>query len=275
MLGNAWQWCEDPHDPEFYKKSPQADPFCETGTGRLIRGGSWKHDPLFGRSAFRNSTSMNPASQADADKGFRVVLSVDGVSRNSPPPPAANAAAWTILKPNELKSEGGATLKLQEDGSILASGENPAKDTYVLSIRNPPAKIRTLRLDALTHASLPGQGPGRHDRFPFVLSGIKAELVPAGNAAPPRALKFAKASADSSGDDAIPEFALDAEDITGWSAESGKPHFALFELDEPLAIADGALLRVTLEFKHDDAQRALRCFRLSASGEAEAGKPTP
>ena len=35
---------------------------------------------------------------------------------------------WTVLKPTEMKSAGGATLSLSvvPDGSILASGENPA-----------------------------------------------------------------------------------------------------------------------------------------------------
>ena len=80
---------------------------------------------------------------------------------NLAPPPVPDAAAWTFLKPSEMKSEGGATLKLQKDGSILVSGEHPAKDSYTLTFRNLPAKMQALRLEVLPHDTLPNQGPGR------------------------------------------------------------------------------------------------------------------
>jgi formylglycine-generating enzyme required for sulfatase activity len=78
MHGNTWQWCEDPHDHDFYKQSPQQDPFA-TGNGRLVRGGSWINHAWYGRSAFRNSTTADPTEQAAEDKGFRIALSVEGV----------------------------------------------------------------------------------------------------------------------------------------------------------------------------------------------------
>jgi hypothetical protein len=40
---------------------------------------------------------------------------------------------WTVLKPIEMKSEGGSTPTLLEDGSVLASGGNPR-----LSLRKAP-----------------------------------------------------------------------------------------------------------------------------------------
>jgi serine/threonine protein kinase/formylglycine-generating enzyme required for sulfatase activity len=57
---------------------------------------------------------------------------------------------WTILKPSEMKadlkpgemkSEGGATLTVLEDNSILVSGPNPAQDVYTLTFRNPPPEF--------------------------------------------------------------------------------------------------------------------------------------
>ena len=45
----------------------------------------------------------------------------------------------------------------------------------------------------------------------------------------------------------------------------GKPHQAMFELAEPVALTDGTVLRVTLEFKSEYSQQQLGRFRLSTS----------
>src|SRR5262249_14424828 len=43
------------------------------------------------------------------------------------------ASTWTVLKPTEMKSKGGATLKKLNDDSILASGINASGDLYTIS----------------------------------------------------------------------------------------------------------------------------------------------
>ncbi len=83
MHGNAWQWCLDGHDPNFYKSSPRKDPQGD-GDGRLIRGGSWGNFALECGTAFRNCTSLDPITQRDGDKGFRAALSVDAVKQAAP-----------------------------------------------------------------------------------------------------------------------------------------------------------------------------------------------
>ena len=40
---------------------------------------------------------------------------------------------WTVLKPTEMKSEGGATLTLQADNSVLAGGKNTLGDVYSIT----------------------------------------------------------------------------------------------------------------------------------------------
>ena len=39
--------------------------------------------------------------------------------------------------------------------------------------------------------------------------------------------------------------------------EVGKPHFAVFELAEPVAVTEGTVLRVTLEFKHGECSTSV------------------
>ncbi len=55
MHGNAWEWCADWHDDDYYAISPVDDPQGPvTGKVRVRRGGSWHTWPFYARSAFRN-----------------------------------------------------------------------------------------------------------------------------------------------------------------------------------------------------------------------------
>ena len=56
---------------------------------------------------------------------------------------------------------GGATLTLQRDGSILASGKSPDRDVYTIVARPGLEHITAIRLEALPDPSLPDNGPGR------------------------------------------------------------------------------------------------------------------
>jgi WD40 repeat protein len=182
-----------------------------------------------------------------------------------------NAARWTILEPAEMKSEGGATLTPQDDHSILAGGKNPPKDVYTLTFRDLPARIQTLRLEVLPHASLPRNGPGRGGNGNFVLTTVKVQLELPMQSGEPRDLKLVKAAADHDqpGDFGVAG-AIDENDYTGWacfSPQPGKPHLAVFELAKAFVPTDGAVLRVSLEFKSNYKQYQLGRFRLSVSGD--------
>jgi formylglycine-generating enzyme required for sulfatase activity len=71
MHGNAWEWCQDFYDPNYYKNSPVKDPLGGLGGERVLRGGSWDNAPVDFRSAFRNHTFPEARSHND---GFRVLL---------------------------------------------------------------------------------------------------------------------------------------------------------------------------------------------------------
>jgi tetratricopeptide (TPR) repeat protein len=177
---------------------------------------------------------------------------------------------WAVLAPSMMASADGATLTRLFDDSILVGGKNPPTDTYTVSFRDLPARIHALRLEVLPHESLPSSGPGRAANGRFVLTTIKAHSDRPAKRVVSRIANLARAWDDfCSGEDARPFHAIDADDITGWSpGEAGKPHFAVFELAEPLAVTDGTVLRVTLEFKHF-TWSPLGRFRLSAAIDPE------
>src|SRR5262249_5786291 len=62
-------------------------------------------------------------------------------------------AEWVALVPDELQSEGGATLARVAESAVLVSGPNPAKDSFTISAKIKLPAITGLRLEALPDPS--------------------------------------------------------------------------------------------------------------------------
>ena len=74
MHGNVWEWCLDRWHDNYQGAPTDGSAWIEgaDSTSRLVRGGSWFHDPAHCRSAYRSS--VNPFA-LNYDIGFRVVCS--------------------------------------------------------------------------------------------------------------------------------------------------------------------------------------------------------
>jgi len=180
----------------------------------------------------------------------------------------------------EFTADSGASHRELADGSVLVTGPAADKDSYQLVLKALPLKqVTGLKLEALTHEELPGQGPGRGsaERPNFVLNGFEARLRPANaNDAAGQPLVFTAATADFAQARFDPAGAIDSDPATAWAInpQFGKPHWALFELDQAVDLAERQELVIALVQTYGGA-RTLGRVRISAvtGGLAAASLP--
>lgn len=154
----------------------------------------------------------------------------------------------TVLEPQELTSQGGATLTVQDDGSILASGTNPERDVYTLVFRPGLKRITNVVLEALPDPSLPAGGPGRFSNSPGTGNFHVNELrvVAGGEIIPLRDVMVSHGEDGNNGSMAVIDGLLD--DQRGWSIypRSGMAHSLIALLDLEREIDDE--LKIELHF---------------------------
>ncbi|MEX2186632.1 MAG: PSD1 and planctomycete cytochrome C domain-containing protein [Pirellulales bacterium] len=150
--------------------------------------------------------------------------------------PGQTAIGWVVLDPVESKSQGGATLTRQAGGALLATGTNPAHDTYTIVAAAGRGPITGVRIEALADDSLVKKGPGRASNGNFALTDVKVLLAPKND--PPAAkqlvLSNARATFEQKG---LPVAAtIDGDAKSAWAIDPqfGKDHAAIYDVAEPL-----------------------------------------
>ncbi len=203
----------------------------------------------------------------------------------------AKQVAWQTLKPLSVTSLEGATLTAQDDGTILASGKNPATDTYTLAFENVPADITAVRLEVLPHDSLPTKGPGRAGNGNFVLSEIRVSTQPIAQKVVQEGGK--ETTGDNSAEQSVPlqnatatyeqtgatggnpygkwavAGAIDKDEKGkpwGWAImeQAGKPNLAIFETTQRIG-GTGQRLLIRLDQNLDNPKHTLGHFRISVT----------
>ena len=124
---------------------------------------------------------------------------------------------WVALDPTEWTTDKGALLnKLPEDNSLLVDFSVPANDVYNVTYDIDLSQITGIRLQTLSHTSLPSMGPGRADNGNFVLSEFLVEHGEKGSDKTSTS-KIATAFADHS-QEGYPVFhSIDGNKKTGWA----------------------------------------------------------
>lgn len=163
-------------------------------------------------------------------------------------------------------------LRVLDDGSVLASGELPSKDSYVVTGVHPAGKRFGVRLDALRHESHTENSLSRSGSGNFVLTRFQVELV-RGETATVIPISGAVATFEQGSLKVVG--ALDENPETGWAVWDGKivdrEHAAAFVFQKPLDIVEGDKLRFTLRFQSPHDKHVMGRFRLSLT---EAEKPS-
>lgn len=179
---------------------------------------------------------------------------------------------WVPLVPDAVRSTGGATLTKSDDGTIVASGENPAQATYSLILRTRVSPLTGIRLEALPDPAFANLGPGRAENGNFVLTEFSVILDG-------KPLKLSAISADYEQGGFPLANAVDGKNETGWAvaSEFGKPHTAVFEVQKPAAgKSEEQGATITLDFASVHASHVLGKFRIWAtSSPAATLRPIP
>ena len=182
---------------------------------------------------------------------------------------------WRVLDPDTFESSGGSSLTKGDDGSILVSGERPARDDYVVTARTPLAGITALRLEALPDPRLPQGGPGRDYYGNFHLHDIDVSI------ARPERLRFQPVTlAAAKADDAVSRFDItnfrggqakdEYSESAGWmiNATRDPERFArqaVFTTAAPVGPVRGSVLRIELRHRGQAVGQGIGRFRLSAT----------
>ena len=75
MSGNLWECCHDCYSDSYYSSSPETDPTGpESGTYRVLRGGSWLSSAIGCRVAYRSSYTVTGRRD---NYGMRLALTVE------------------------------------------------------------------------------------------------------------------------------------------------------------------------------------------------------
>ena len=167
---------------------------------------------------------------------------------------AGQAPKWRVLDDIEFSGSAGEGCQPLDDGSLLVTGEVPNETSYTLRTRTDLQGIRAIRLEMLTHESLPANGParGNGNRPNAIVTEARlaaAETGIAGAAkATPVALHSARASFSQTNWDV--SGAIDGDPKTGWAINPkfGEDHWAIFETEKTIGDGSGETeLTLTLD----------------------------
>lgn len=184
----------------------------------------------------------------------------------------AEARDWQVMVPASMESTM-PTLTVQDDGSILASGDVTKREVYRLTF--PPQQDGTpftaIRLEALPDESLPAGGPGmafyEGRRGDFFLSKLTIHIGDHASKLEKPSASYGKISIGSGSADA--GNVIDGEGSTGWSTSGaeGEANRWVANFEKPFSPDSPWTVEMVFE-RHFAA--ALGRFRISLASGDEA-----
>ena len=216
-----------------------------------------------------------PLKEHDARflKGYDLWLATLAKQTSSEP-------SWTSMRPTKMSTEKQSVLNLQKDNSIFVDFSGPDKDTFILEAELPQQPITAIRLEALTHSSLPKKGPGRAGNGNFVLNEFEVLVQQNSENAKPIPVKLTHAVADHSQENYSVKDAIDGNrDKTGWAinVRSGSLNVnreAIFFPEVAIPAKDHSQIIIKLHQNHG-SRYMLGNFRISFTNDTAESLKIP
>lgn len=187
---------------------------------------------------------------------------------------------WITLEPVEFKSTNGSSLRKLDDNSILAEGDNPDTDVYEIIAHTDATDLLVIKLEALTHESLPHNGPGRAEKANFVLSEFEVEAVSTIDSTIREKITFVAAVADHEQINGpfLIKHTIDSviDKTNGWAVEGynkREDRTALFVAGNPFGYEGGTELHFRLRFETHFKQHNIGRVRLSVTSSQAIYQP--
>jgi hypothetical protein len=185
----------------------------------------------------------------------------------------AAQTAWTALTPQEVNATNGVVLRIQTDGSVLASGANSPLTTYTVTATAKVAQMTGIRIETLPDPSLPRGGPGRDGYGHFRVTGLRISAAPAeaGSKVEPVAFKTVKVD-DSAA--AFDPAELLGEKPSGYARKSGSwainamrdtdrlPRNAVLAAATPFGFPSGTRLQIRIDHLDGTIGQGIGRFRI-------------
>jgi hypothetical protein len=181
-----------------------------------------------------------------------------------------SSSTWRLLT-GEITSSGQTSYTRREDGSYLA-GETAADQEVVTFVAPVNGSFKSLRVEALSDASLPNKGPGRALNGNFALCRLQVSWI--GSDGKPHALKIQspRATFEQNKDSLSVASTLDDDPNSGWAVDGqiGRDHAAVFDLDSPPEMAAESSIQIKLIFSHPNPRHAIGRIRFSLTDAPNA-----
>ena len=213
----------------------------------------------------KNAESRLPAWIQDWEKSMAVK-------------PSEIESEWRTFDNAIAKSVGGAQLTKLSDGSFLASGPNPANDSYVASGALQGSELTAILIEVFPDSSLPNESLGRGFNGNFILTDVSAQIQ-APSLSEPLKLRFSKAQADYEQQgwtaasivtarakrkaDANIGWAIDGNDVT-----KRLPRKLVLQTNKAVPIPNDAKIEITIKNGSTYPDHNVGRFRLSTTSIA-------
>jgi hypothetical protein len=151
-----------------------------------------------------------------------------------------DSSMWTILDPDSVVSEAGASFERLSNGSFLVTGPHEERDIYSIRTDLDETWITAIRLDLVADERLPNDGPGRHETGNFHLAEISLKVPDETSKSGFRHVPFEHAWATYAWPGRAVLNAIDGNRNSVWHVYSkqGMSHTAIFFLRDPITAAN-------------------------------------